>query len=278
MNRGTDDDLQALRQALPVPADRDFPAGRYHQREEHLMTSWLRMSQRPQHRRNHAIRIALPLGLAAAAAGTVLAYGQTTTVPSGSGSGQAQDTTTTATDRQSLGAISAVAYTIQREPSGDIKIVIEDPNGKPNADKMRADLARLGVTAKVLISEPNCHDTRPSPKPTPSAEAKRAHPAPASGAVDLRPENGKTVAYIHPDRIHAGHTLTFGFERPNAIWPLYIGVEDGNGPDCIPAIPAAAAPVPPGSGTPTTPANPGSAVPTTPANPGSAASTPPAKG
>ncbi|MBM0256071.1 hypothetical protein [Micromonospora sp. 4G55] len=236
MNRDLDDDLHALRRMLPVSAERDFPAGRYHQREEHLMISWLRMAQRPQRRPNRAVRFAIPVGLAAAVAGTVLVYGQDGT-PALVGGNQAQSAPAT-TGQQSLGTIKNVAYSLQRQPSGDVKLIIEDPHGKPNADKMRADLARLGVTAQVLMGHPNCHDPLPSPKPTSRAEAQKSHPVPGLGAVDLRHEDGKAVAYIHPDKIPAGHTLTLGFRQPDAIWPLYVSIEDGNGPDCIPTIPA----------------------------------------
>ncbi|GAA4580844.1 hypothetical protein GCM10023194_10340 [Planotetraspora phitsanulokensis] len=45
MTQGPDDDLRALRRMLPVPAERDFPPGRGHQREEHLMTSLLQTGE-----------------------------------------------------------------------------------------------------------------------------------------------------------------------------------------------------------------------------------------
>ncbi|GII29399.1 CU044_5270 family protein [Planotetraspora mira] len=41
MTSGPDDDLRVLRRMLPVPAERDFPPGRRHQREEHLMSTLL---------------------------------------------------------------------------------------------------------------------------------------------------------------------------------------------------------------------------------------------
>lgn len=60
-DRNQDDDLQRLRWMLPVPAERDFPAGRRLQREEHLMTSWLAMSHRPERRRGSLVAGAVPL-------------------------------------------------------------------------------------------------------------------------------------------------------------------------------------------------------------------------
>jgi hypothetical protein len=79
MNQELDDDLQALRRALPVPADREFPAGHYHQHEEHLMTSWLQMARKdtqaprrpatPQRTRRRGLAA---LGVAAALGGLTL--------------------------------------------------------------------------------------------------------------------------------------------------------------------------------------------------------------
>ncbi|MFF8512864.1 CU044_5270 family protein [Streptomyces sp. NPDC015492] len=75
MNRDLDDDLQALRRMLPAPAERDFPAGRRHQREDHLMTSWQKMNSTSTHGRTRRSRrltlIAVPTAMGALAA----AYG-----------------------------------------------------------------------------------------------------------------------------------------------------------------------------------------------------------
>jgi hypothetical protein len=77
MSRDLDDDLQALQEMLPVPAERDFPVGRRHQREDHLMTSWLRMNSasagrraRRQRRRLSLIAVPVAVGALAAAYGT----------------------------------------------------------------------------------------------------------------------------------------------------------------------------------------------------------------
>ncbi|OKJ49588.1 hypothetical protein AMK27_36065 [Streptomyces sp. CB02009] len=67
-----DDDLQALRRMLPMPAERDIPAGRRHQREDHLMTSWLRMNRTSTAGRTRRSRrlalIAIPTAMGALAA------------------------------------------------------------------------------------------------------------------------------------------------------------------------------------------------------------------
>src|SRR4051794_6790670 len=69
-----DDDLQALRRMLAVPAERDFPPGRRHQHNEHLMTSWLQLSHRSAiPRRRLVVRLAPSTAVAGAAIGAVVA-------------------------------------------------------------------------------------------------------------------------------------------------------------------------------------------------------------
>ncbi|WP_326599309.1 CU044_5270 family protein [Streptomyces sp. NBC_01803] len=83
MKRDQDnDEVRALRRLLPpLPPERDFPAGRQHQREEHLMSSWLRMGQDRSEqsgqkgRMRYVWRVALPVALATAVAVPVVLAG-----------------------------------------------------------------------------------------------------------------------------------------------------------------------------------------------------------
>lgn len=253
MNRDEDDDLQALRRQLPVPAERDFPAGRRHQREEHLMTSWLTMSRRTDKRRNLGVRVALPVGLAAAAAGIALT---------------------------ALPAQTAAAYTLQTADDGVVKLTIVDPSGKIDLDGLQKGLDRLGVHSRVYAGDPGCaaepsataspepgpSDAPPSasasPEPgpidaSPSASANPelgpnqaaptapAGPEPADGneAWDISSQDGKPVLSVNPGKLPAGKQLQIVFplaktDPAHALAIISAGLGDGPGPDCAPALPA----------------------------------------
>ncbi|MEV7188727.1 CU044_5270 family protein [Kitasatospora sp. NPDC093102] len=79
MTSGHDDsDLRALRRMLPVPAERDFPPGRRHQREEHLMSSWLQMARQDGKRTSSRLLAPVPRRRGLALAGTAAAVGALT--------------------------------------------------------------------------------------------------------------------------------------------------------------------------------------------------------
>ncbi|MFJ9446316.1 CU044_5270 family protein [Kitasatospora sp. NPDC101235] len=73
-----DSDLRALRRMLPVPAERDFPPGRRHQREEHLMSSWLQMARQDNKSRSSRLPASVPRRRVLALAGTAAAVGALT--------------------------------------------------------------------------------------------------------------------------------------------------------------------------------------------------------
>ncbi|MFJ9752931.1 hypothetical protein [Streptomyces chartreusis] len=198
-------------------------------------------------RRVRWVPIAVAAGLTAAVAATTLTLGQS---PNAGGS-QAKSSGT----GQSLGRITNVAYTLEQQDTGKVKLTIEDPSGKPDVKGMRRDLARMGVRAKVLLGDPECPAFRPpagasdenseaaappSSAPTPSASV------PAEDAGSLNPfritrENGKLVAYVDPAIVPNGDTLIIGFPATHTEHPLgvmTIADAPGDGPDCIAAAPA----------------------------------------
>ncbi|MCX2185004.1 CU044_5270 family protein [Streptomyces sp. SKN60] len=76
MTPGHDDsDLRALRRMLPVPAERDFPPGRRHQREEHLMSSWLQMARQDSKKTSSRLPSPAPSRRGLALVGTAAAVG-----------------------------------------------------------------------------------------------------------------------------------------------------------------------------------------------------------
>ncbi|MGW7825100.1 hypothetical protein ACWGLF_45605 [Streptomyces puniciscabiei] len=144
-------------------------------------------------RRAGWVSVGLAAGLAVAAAATAFSPGQSaSSVPGGGLANPPRGA-------HSLGPITNAAYTLEEEPTGEIKLTIVDPSGKLNIKGMQRDLARMGVRAKVLLGAPHC----PSPQST----------APAAGvrAFGIAREHGKLVAYIDPAKFPADTTLAFGF-------------------------------------------------------------------
>lgn len=151
MNRDRDDDLRVLRQMFPAPAERDFPPGRRHQHEEHLMTSWLRLSHRSSTRRRLAVRLAAPLGVATATVGAFIAFQMSTTaagdrtpraaVPHGAPSRPAASP---------LINVSTAAYTLDREAGDTVRITLRaGATRTADAAQLQKDLAAMGIQALV---------------------------------------------------------------------------------------------------------------------------------
>ncbi|MBY8876125.1 hypothetical protein [Actinacidiphila acidipaludis] len=167
MIRDHDDDLQALRRALPVPAERDFPAGRRHQREEHLMTSWLDMSHGAPERGRLAVRVGVPVAVAAAAVAAVVAVSTTGTgspAPGGHPSAvhePAARVPARAGASSSTGplGITTAAYTLTRQQPGDRVRITLHPSAAGEVDpaQLQRDLASLGIHAKVTRGEPRTY-------------------------------------------------------------------------------------------------------------------------
>ena len=66
------------------------------------------------------------------------------------------------------------AYTVQSASDGLVKLIIVDPEAKPNVDALRRDLARAGVKANVIANAPACSGKQP-PTPAPADKIGRAH-------------------------------------------------------------------------------------------------------
>ncbi|MCX5233093.1 hypothetical protein [Streptomyces sp. NBC_00233] len=261
MKRDQDDDLQTLRRMLPVPAERDFPAGRRHQREEHLMNSLLNPAPRPDRRKRLALRVALPVGLAASATGVVVTAlsGGPVNQPQAS-SPSSTVTGAPSTSPQSLGRITTAAYTVQREDNDIVKLTITDRAGKPDLTKLQDDLDRLGVPSRVFAGDPECHP-KPQPEPSQSPGATpsgspQPDDSPRQHSADDRPilehqtwtismEDGKPVLYVRPSHVPAGQKIMIGFplaatDPANALSVIMGDMIEGNAPYCLPAPPVGA--------------------------------------
>jgi hypothetical protein len=186
MTSEPDDDLQALRRMLPVPAERDFPPGRRHQHEEHLMTSWLHLSRRPATpRRRLVVRLATSAAVAAAAFGAVVALHPSSTTTAGRpGLPQAPGSRAVASAPVRSGPlthISTASYVLDRTPRG-VQITLRARASRTAmAAQLQKDLAAMGVQARV---------SRDRPKAT-------------IGLVTVASRNshGDFVATVHPDLI-----------------------------------------------------------------------------
>jgi hypothetical protein len=176
-------------------------------------------------RRKRATRLGafLSVGLAAAVAATVLTGPGTTTTQAGPGP-------TNASTSNRLDRISAVAYTLQRQGQA-VKLTIETPSGKLDAENMRRDLKRMNVKARVYLGDPNC-----TPKPRPN----KYWGSDLESIFRTGRENGKQVLYVNPNKIPADSTLAISFPlakidpaKALSIWA--VGLRSGEGPSCLPA-------------------------------------------
>ena len=104
--------------------------------------------------------------------------------------------------------MATAAYAVQQEPTGIVKLTILDGDGRPNADELRADLAKAGINARVLTDVPDCQRPQPHPSPDlgllPPADAQ----APRGGI-----EDGKLVYYIDPRSVVPGVTFSVLFGK-----------------------------------------------------------------
>ncbi|MGI5380749.1 hypothetical protein ACQEV2_42535 [Streptomyces sp. CA-251387] len=250
---------EEMARLLPVPAERDLPAGRHQLFKDYLMNEIhhdaapdAAATARPRRR---LAFLAIPL-VTAAAAGTVftaLATGHPTTPAK-------------ANQHDTSGhplKITAAAYTLQQEDHGLVKLAVTDPAGKLDLPGLQHDLDRLGVPARVYAGDPSCPnpqaDPSPSqtsaPDPTPSASQPAASSAPGrpttgrpavigdSWTVEMK--HGKPVLYIRPDKIPTGQQIMVGFplahtDPAHALSVIMGGMIDGTPPACIPAPPEGA--------------------------------------
>ncbi|MFI9756538.1 hypothetical protein ACIHFB_01215 [Streptomyces sp. NPDC051963] len=122
-----DGNVQELRRLLAVPTERDFPAGRRIQREEHLMRSWRTMADELTGGRRRRVQKRFALGLAAAA----VAAGVTVAVPNGT---------------------QTPAYAVEANQDGTLTISIHELDwlGKPQQfDQLAHKIRSAGFTAII---------------------------------------------------------------------------------------------------------------------------------
>ncbi|MEV4335081.1 hypothetical protein AB0K02_31965 [Streptomyces sp. NPDC049597] len=180
----------------------------------------------------------VPVGLTAGLAASVAAAVLVVNPGGGGGSAVAGDDSSPKTD-SSLNRISTVAYTLQREPSGEVKIITGRTEGKINVEGFQRDLARMGVRAKVIVTDPNCPPAATDDETASSSTPKSGKPIPADPggkldkAIRSEVEHGKDVVYISPKGIPADETLTFLFNDPKQVSGYSVSLWPGNGPECI---------------------------------------------
>jgi hypothetical protein len=229
VTRNQDDDVQVLRRMLAVTAERDFPAGRRQQHEEHLMASWLQMAreQGKDKRRRLAIRVAAPVAVAAAVAGVAVPVGQVGT--------PADHSPTARHAAPEYGhfpeRITTVAYTLVREPRGVVTVTLRDiEEDKPDPERLQRlnrDLARMGVRARVYHADPSCPANEAKTpgdkrKDGPSKDAERV-------VARYQGKDGRLTASIYADDIPEDHTVIFSIGVDEFVT---IRMVEGQGPGC----------------------------------------------
>ncbi len=130
--------------------------------------------------------------------------------------------------------ITTVAYTLQREGDGRVRLAISDTAGNLlDLARLQRDLNRLGVPAVVYAGDPECTE-----KPVNTGDAapdKTWHIEPTKG--------GKVpVLSVQPDRIPAGQHLLVAFllartDPGHAAYAIQAGRIEGTPPACVPAMP-----------------------------------------
>ncbi|UUU25686.1 hypothetical protein [Streptomyces sp. DSM 40750] len=124
-----DGDVRELRRLLAVPAERDLPAGRRIQREEHLMRSWRTMDKEGTGGREHGRRVRRRFAWGLAAASIVA--GVAVAVPGGT---------------------ETPAYAVEKNPDGTLTISIRDLDwwGDPqHFERLAREIRAAGFTAIV---------------------------------------------------------------------------------------------------------------------------------
>jgi hypothetical protein len=184
------------------------------------------------------VPIGLTAGLAASVAAAVLV------LDPGDGAGPAvagRDTVESPATTDSLARISTVAYTLQRESSGEVKVIMGKPEGKVDVAGFKRDLARMGVRAKVIVADRNCavSQTDEETGSTSAPKHRQTIPVDPGGklvkAYRVKVEHGKQVGYVNPQGIPVDETLTFVFTDPKKASGYTVSLWPGNGPECVPA-------------------------------------------
>jgi len=215
-------DRTELARLLPAPGDPVLPDDRQRLLEDCLMNHVIEDSRRAGTRRRLAVRLAVPVALAAAVAGTALAVDRSTAPTASPG--------TAAADRHFPQHISSAAYTLDREPHGTVTVTVRGAGAaRPDPARLQRDLERMGVPARVYQADPSC-------KPREGDDAGLV--GGVTKAIDFRHRDGAFIAVVHPREIPAGTHLQIALSSAAKGSLLAdsgeFALRKGKGPDCIP--------------------------------------------
>ncbi|MFB6892791.1 hypothetical protein ACFCX4_26160 [Kitasatospora sp. NPDC056327] len=238
---------EELARLLPAAAARGLSPHRHLLRKEHLMNAVLddtRAAAAPARRRRLALRVALPVGLAAAAAGVALTgLPGSTAGPDGPAPQIASPQTSAAgaspgpgpTD--SLGTVTNAAYELRSAGDGLVTLTILDATGPVDAPGLQRDLDRLGVRSRVYAGEPGCRAPEPKEAPVPeNAGGERL----TTHGWTVETTGKRTVLSVRPHRIAADAQLYLYFplaksDPANGFRELEAGLMLAPAPACMPA-------------------------------------------
>ncbi|MEV6317050.1 hypothetical protein [Streptomyces sp. NPDC051776] len=127
------------------------------------------------------------------------------------------------------------------EPTGEpSRTATEEPTGSPTEEPTEEP---TGTSTAEPTEEPTGTPTETSSGSTGTTDSTLDEMLEDGRQFRIEEERGKLVAYVKPDLIPKGSTLTFGFplaktdpEHGLSIWQ--VGLEPGDGPGCLPAVPA----------------------------------------
>ncbi|SEO68293.1 hypothetical protein [Actinacidiphila rubida] len=188
-------DHAELAQLLPAPGDPVLSEGRQRLLEDFLMSKLtVDNVHRVRSRRRMAVRLAVPAALAAALTGTVLAINQATGGPAS----PAPATSRASADGSSM-QITTAAYTLSRKPGQVVKVIFLK-KGVPMPTRLRNDLQRMGVKARVYMASTTCTEHY---GPIPDYEPESIF----LKAVQGQRRDGVSTATIRLNEIPAGDTL-----------------------------------------------------------------------
>ncbi|MFJ2577417.1 hypothetical protein [Kitasatospora aureofaciens] len=205
---------EKLARLLPAPAHPELPPGRHLLLKEHVMDTITADTRRTARRRTPALRVALPVGLAAA-----LAAGVAVTAATGRPGADVPQ-----------GRITNVAYTLQSSGDDVVRLTVLEQDKPVDAAQLQRDLDHFGVHARVYAGEPGCR----APKP-----ASPDNPADHDRGWDMGTEGRQTVLTIRPRTIPAGLQLfihlPYATTDPADSWrSLAVGLMKPPAPACMP--------------------------------------------
>ncbi|WP_406200275.1 hypothetical protein OH807_18990 [Kitasatospora sp. NBC_01560] len=245
--RSQQTEREELARLLPAAADRELSPHRHLLLKELLMDTVTEKSRHTAKRRNLALRVALPVGLAAALVGVVLAGGGSDRPVPGAAAvpGGTTPASPDAAVSPAPGAVANVAYTLESGGDDVVTLTILDRDKPVDVPRLQADLDRLGVRSRVYAGEPGCTAPDPSTPAYPEAEMIKANNG--SGADRLAffgwdIDNGlqKSVLTVRPHSIPADRTLFIHLPLAkvapaSGFRSLSAGLMVGKAPACMPA-------------------------------------------